>query len=236
MTDRPQPPTPPQRTAFYSAAAAGLRAIEARRADRFGPDADARWRGFAGALNDADRLDLLLRDAAVTWGPAFSAAEVFGTFGLAPDEPFGPDWQSLAPPAAARLLRDARPTPEIDELAALLGVAARPVEIPSLTASRRLAVAGGAAMIALAKVFAARPELRWSDQILVVATSPAHRQLAGLLAISARSPGRTRLVRPAADVRGALKAAGLTQIEIAIVSDDAEPDCAAFAQSARGVG
>jgi hypothetical protein len=34
----------------------------------------------------------LLRDAAGTWGAAFSLSECFGFFGLADDEPFEPDW------------------------------------------------------------------------------------------------------------------------------------------------
>ena len=89
--------SPERRDAFYAAAVAGLRALDARErtARRFGPDADTRWSSFKGALTDADRIDLLLRDAAVTWGAAFSASEVFDLFGLAPDEPFGPDWKPL---------------------------------------------------------------------------------------------------------------------------------------------
>ncbi|MSP63004.1 MAG: hypothetical protein EXR72_22245, partial [Myxococcales bacterium] len=43
-------------------------------------------------------LDLRLHDAAGAWGAAFSPAEALGLFGLAPDEPFGRDWQSLGSP------------------------------------------------------------------------------------------------------------------------------------------
>ena len=79
---------------FYRAALAGLRWLEIVEPTgrRFGPEADARWKGFAGHLTLTDRIDLLLRDAAVVWGAAFSAASVFQLPGLAADEPFGPDW------------------------------------------------------------------------------------------------------------------------------------------------
>ena len=85
------------RSVFYGAAVLGLRALDARgpTARRFGSEADARWTQFAGALGAGDRLDILLRDAARTWGAAFSPSECFGFFGLADDEPFGPDWGGI---------------------------------------------------------------------------------------------------------------------------------------------
>ena len=228
---------PDRRDAFYAAAVAGLRALDSRERSprRFGNDADTRWASFKGALTDADRIDLLLRDAAVTWGAAFSAAEVFDLFGLAPDEPFGPDWKPLPASTARRVLTDSTPTARPAELARLLGAAAHPVSVPPLSASTRLAVAGGAALVAVADAFAADPALSWSDQVLAVATSPAHRQLAGLLAIAVGSPGRTRLTRPGDDVRATLKAAGFAQLDAAVASPDAEPACADFARRAAGV-
>ena len=53
------------RTCFYRAALAALRYADHRRPTgrRFGPDADARWAGFRRYLANADRIDLLLRDA-----------------------------------------------------------------------------------------------------------------------------------------------------------------------------
>lgn len=229
--------SPSNRDAFYAAAVAGLRALDARdRAPRrFGADADTRWSSFKGALTDADRIDLLLRDSAVTWGAAFSPAEIFDLFGLAPDEPFGPDWQPLAGSTARRMLQDPGSSATPASLSRLLGISPHPVVLPALSASTRLAVAGGAALVAVAEAFAAKPDLSWSDQVLAVATVPAHRQLAGLLAITVGSPGRTRLVRPAEDLRAALKEAGFTQIDAAVVSSDTEPDCATFARRSAGM-
>ena len=84
----PNLPTSADREAFYAAALVGLRALDARERvpRRFGPEADARWAQFKGALGLGDRLDLLLRDGAVTWGAAFSPSLVFGFFCLADAE------------------------------------------------------------------------------------------------------------------------------------------------------
>jgi len=143
--DAPVVPKPKEREAFYAAAVAGLRALDAReRAPRrFGADADTRWASFKGALTEADRIDFLLRDAAVTWGAAFSPAESFGLFGLAPDEPFGPDWQPLGSSAARRYLDDKGDAAGLDDLGKLLGIESQKVTVPAVTASTRLAVAGG---------------------------------------------------------------------------------------------
>ncbi len=229
--------TPAQREAFYAAAAAGLRALEAREGSsrRFGPDADMRWAAFRGALTNADRLDLLLRDAAVTWGAAFSPAAAFGLFGLAPDDPFGPDWRPIAAQAARRHMQSDQPAPEPTEIAALLGITPQPVQLPALTPSTHLIIAGGAALLAVAEAFRAQPSLSWSHQVLAVATRPTHRQLAALMAIPASSDAATRIVRPGADLRAILTAAGFAQIDAAIVTPDAEPTCRDFAHRAAGV-
>lgn len=229
--------TSQQRDTFYAAAVAGLRALDARERSprRFGVDADTRWASFKGNLTDSDRLDLLLRDATSSWGAAFSPAEVFDLFGLAPDEPFGPDWPSLGNAAARRAFAQPPEPASPAAIAALLGVTTSLPRVPSLTSSTRVIVAGGAAMVAVANAFAHTPGLSWSDQVLAVATTPAHRQLAGLLAISIGADARTRLIRPADDQRATLKAAGFAQVDVAIVSADAEPACAAFAHRAAGV-
>lgn len=139
------PPTSRDREAFYSAALIGLRALDARERTprRFGPDADTNWKAFQGALGSGDRIDLLLRDAAVTWGAAFSPAEAFGFFGLAEDEPFGPDWEGLADERAERLLAESGSASSLIEAARALGVQPSPVQVPPLTPATRIAVAGG---------------------------------------------------------------------------------------------
>jgi len=238
MTDNGSSHVSPQDLeGFYAAAVAGLRALDAReRAPRrFGAEADARWSSFKGALTESDRIDLLLRDASVTWGAAFSPAEAFGLFGLAADESFGPDWPSLAPPNGGWFETGNSEPPTPAQVAIRLGVASRDVEIPPLSPSTRLAVAGGAALVALAEAFSVQPELSWSDQVLAIATAPSHRQLAGLMAILTGSASRTRVTRPGDDLRGTLKAAGFTQIDAAVVTSDAEPACAAFAYRIAGV-
>lgn len=236
MTSSP-PVSAKDRDLFYASALAGLRALDRRdgSARRFGPDADTRWVSFKGALNDADRIDFLLRDAAVTWGVGFSPAETFGLFGLAPDEPFGPDWQSLSTPAARRYLDADSAVANPEELGKLMGVAGGPVQLPPITSSTRLAVAGGAALVAVARAFCERGELSWSDQVLAVVTEPVHRQLAGLLAIFTGAAARTRLTRPGKDQRAIVKAAGFAQLDVAVTSQDAEPECANFARGAAGV-
>ena len=233
----PATPTSKQRDAFYAAGTVGLRALDAReRAPRrFGADADTRWASFKGGLTEADRIDLMLRDAAVTWGAAFSPAEVFNLFGLAPDDPFGPDWQPTTSATARRYLADAPGPSSPDNFANIFSIATLPVTLPPLSASTRLAVAGGAALVAVARAFAGQSGLSWSDQVLAIATAPAHRQLAGLLAISVGSSARTRLTRPGDDLRATLKGAGFAQLDVAVVSPDAEPTCAAFANRAAGV-
>lgn len=229
--------TSKDREVFYAAAVAGLRALDRRErlARRFGPDADTRWASFKGALTDSDRLDFLLRDATGAWGVGFSPADTFGLFGLAPDEPFGPDWRSLGSSAARRYLDADTPVAGPSDLGKLMGVAQAPVQVPAITASTRLAVAGGAALVAVARAFVERDDLSWSDQVLAVATTPVHRQLAGLLAILTGAAARTRLTRPADDLRATLKATGFAQLDVAVVSPDAAADCADFARRAAGV-
>jgi hypothetical protein len=121
------------------------------------------------------------------------------------------------------------------ELGKLMGVGGDPITVPTLTASTRLAVAGGVALVAVAQAFAAREDLSWSDQVLAIATTPVHRQLGGLLAVFTGAAARTRLTRPDADLRAAVKAAGFSQLDVAVVSADAEPACADFAHRAAGV-
>lgn len=226
-----------ERERFYVAAIAGLQQLDRRErmARRFGAEADARWQSFSGALTASDRIDFLLRDAAVAWGPAFSPADTFGGFGLAPDEPFSPNWQSLNSEKAQDHISKVPMVLDPRALGALMGVASSQIQIPALSASTRLVVAGGAALVSVAQAFAEQTDLSWSDQVLAVASTPLHRQLAGLLAIFAGAQSRTRLTRPDDDLRSVLKASGFAQIDAPVVSDDAEPSCAEFARRAAGV-
>ena len=96
-----------------------------------------------------------LRDAAGAWGAAFSPSECLGYFGLADDEPFGPDWRTIDDGAAKRLLSEPDAPATLDHVAYTLGVKAAPVSLPALTPATKLVVAGGAAIVAVAKAFAA---------------------------------------------------------------------------------
>ncbi len=224
----------PERDAFYAAALVGLRALEGRerRPRRFGADADARWRSFRGHLGLGERIDLLVRDAAVTWPAAFSPAVVFRLPYLAADEPFGPDWVNLGPPQAEGLWHSADGTPDLGACARALGVGETDVARPDLAPTSRLVAAGGSAVLALARRFAARPDLSWPDQVLVVAERPANRQLAGLVAPVLGTLAPTRLVAPGPDVGAVLKSAGFTAPGHAVTSTDAAPAARNFAASA----
>jgi hypothetical protein len=230
------PVTPQDRSAFYGAAVLGLRALDARErtARRFGADAAARWTQFAGALGAGDRLDILLRDAAGTWGAAFSPSECFGFFGLADDEPFGPDWGGIDDHAAKRLLAEPDAPASLEHIAYGLGVKASSVPVPPLTPSTKLVVAGGTAVVSVAKAFSENTALSWTDQVVVLAGKPAWRQLAGLAAVVLGARGRTVILRPGADAEGALRAAGFAHLDAAVVSPDAEPEAAELARKVGG--
>jgi len=228
------PLAPHDRAAFYGAAVLGLRALDARETTprRFGTDAEARWRQFAGALGIGDRIDILLRDAAGTWGAAFSPSECFGFFGLADDEPFGPDWDGIDDASAKRLLAELDAPASLDHVAYGLGVKAGGVPVPSVTPSTKLVVAGGTAIVSVAKVFAENKALSWTDQVVVVADNAAWRQLAGLAAVLLGARGRTSLVRPTEAEK--LRALGFAHLDAAVVSPDAEPEAAELAWKVGG--
>ncbi|HEY1816359.1 MAG TPA: hypothetical protein VGG74_28625 [Kofleriaceae bacterium] len=233
--ERPSPPGSLEPAAFYDTAVIGLRALDARERTprRFGADADARWAQFAGALGLADRIDILLRDAAGTWGAAFSPADCVGFAGLADDEPFGPEWPGIDDATAKRLLAEPSAPTTLDHVAYTLGVKATSVPLPSITPATKLVVAGGAAIAAVAKAFADNAALSWTDQVAVIAENAAWRQLAGLAAVLLGARGRTVLLRPAGDATNTLRAAGFTHIDASVISPDAEPSAA---ELARGLG
>ncbi|MFY0572907.1 hypothetical protein ACN28E_55020 [Archangium lansingense] len=230
------PLTPQDRAAFYGAAVLGLRALDARETTprRFGTDAEARWTQFAGALGAGDRIDIMLRDAAGTWGAAFSPSECFGFFGLADDEPFGPDWGGIDDHAAKRLLAEPDAPATLEHIAYGLGVKAASVPVASVTPSTKLVVAGGTAIVSVAKVFAENKALSWTDQVVVVADKAACRQLAGLAAVLLGARGRTALVRATEGVESALRAAGFAHLDAAVVTPDAESEAAELARKVGG--
>lgn len=226
----------PERGAFYRAAVLGLRALDGRETvpRRFGTDAEARWTQFAGALGPGDRIDILLRDAAGTWGPAFSPSECFRLFGLADDEPFGPDWGGIDDQAARRLLAEPDGPATLEQIAHALGVSAASIPVPPVTPSTKLIVAGGTAILAVAKVFAENRALSWTDQVLVVAEKATFRQLAGLAAVLIGARGRTALVRSTKGAEATLRAAGFAHLDAFVLSPDAEPEAAELARKVGG--
>jgi hypothetical protein len=173
--------------AFYTVALAGLRFVETRRPSgrRFGSEADARWAGFRGDLTTADRLDLLLRDADAEWPGAFGARTVFAEPAVAEDDAFGPAWPGLEPVDAEDVWRTTLAGPELRDLDALLSAWSRvwelslsPVDVGALSTVDRLVVAGPSAIAAAIRAFVGRDDLAWTEQVTIVATPPAHRQLA----------------------------------------------------------
>jgi hypothetical protein len=190
------------RKSFYDVAALGLHALEAQPHGRrrFDTEAVARWRSFQGELLDADRLDLLVRDAAVGQPAAFAPRVVFDLPGLTEDEPFGPDWPGADARAAHALLQPDRAVPT--ELTAVLETACAAwgvhpsqasVNVAFLTAATRLLVSGPAAIIAVAQAFQGRAGFDFADQVVVLADNALERQLAGLTAavLGTSKPART---------------------------------------------
>ncbi len=206
--------------AYYQAALLGLHFVEARQPTgrRFGAEADARWSRFAGELTTSDRVDLLLRDADAQWPRSFGARSVFDLAAVAEDEAFGAEWESLDPVRANELWRAAAPPADpANVLATLTAVAkvwgialapfdvGRPQDVLGRTTSwvgdvaptDRLVLAGPSAIAAAVSAFARGRDLDWSDQVICVATPPAHRQLAALAGALLNS-GKGTVLRSAA--------------------------------------
>lgn len=220
---------------FYRAGAFGLRALQDRGigAERFSADASARWKAFRGELTDSHRLDLLLRDGAAMYPLAFAARAVFELAGLARDEPFGPEWASLAPGDAGRLLREVETkaaTASASDASTLLGAIAdvwavrvaalEPGALDRIGAASRIVVAGGGAVIALAAHVAQRSDMDFGDQVLLVADAPGVRQLAGLAAALTGSRAAPRRIR-STDSAQAAAALGFARATACVVSEDA---------------
>jgi hypothetical protein len=171
---------------------------------RFGADADAAWAMFRGHLDDADRIDLLIRDAAVKHPAAFAPRTVFAFADLPEDEPFGPRWTSPYGPDTGRrawretLERCGLPPRELWRSALeAWGVTPEPLELRSaLDSTSRVLVVGTTAIAALAERFLDHREaLDWGRQVVAVAAMPAGVQLAGTLPLCAGTKESARAWR-----------------------------------------
>ncbi|WP_428264125.1 hypothetical protein [Haliangium sp.] len=235
-------PHPHQLESFYASALAGLYALDARPGQRrrFGAEADARWKGFAGELTAPDRLDLVLRDAAVQHAAAFAPRVVFALAGLADDEPFGPDWPGWHPheseaafrapaePDTQRALRDA---------AAAWHLEPQPIDPTALAAispASSIVAAGAGAVLALAAHFDGAATLDLADQVLVITGHPGQRQLFGLAVALVGGSRPAQLLAPTDDLQAlthAAEAAGFRRLDLALVSADAPPPARAAAEA-----
>lgn len=221
---------------FYRAAILGLSALDSREQTgrRLGPDADARWRAFRGALREADRLDWLLRDAAVTQPLGFAPRALFGLTGLTGDEPFGRSWPGLHEPQAIELFSQApghAPTTLpalLDAVVAVWGLAPQVLAagaISHLRPASRIVVAGAGAVLSLLPLFAERRDFDLADQVLLVADGAGVRQLFGLGAawLPANRPPSclSSLAFKAGQTAAAARALGFDRLDEGFISDDA---------------
>jgi len=199
---------------YYDAALRVLAYVEQRRPSgrRFGPDADARWAAFRGAMSASERIDLLLRDADTEWPTSFGGRTLYDISGLADDESFGPSWPSLDPVDAEEIWRrHASLSPLTSPREALLALASAwelrlELAPPAVAPTDRLLAVGPSAIASCVLAFAEGSALDWSQQVSVIATPPAHRHLAVAAAAILNAPRATLLLSsasPAPDLRGA---------------------------------
>ncbi len=184
--------TSSERAVYYLGALRLLRFAEQRSPTkrRFGADADALWKDFAGGLKTSDRIDLLLRDADTEWPGAFGARATYGLRAVAEDDAFGADWESLPAIDGERVWKDAAkaavpsdPAEAIVQLCSGWELTTHPFELPKITPSTRAIVGGASAIVATIHAFASHTDLSWPTQIVVVADRPAERQLAAAAAM-----------------------------------------------------
>lgn len=220
---------------FYQVGALGLRAFEVRDAGRrrFGPDANARWQLFRGELGDGDRLDLLLRDAAVTYPAAFAPRTVFAIDGLAEDAPFGPDWPGPEPATVANLLgdRDIGDIGDIGDIRRLLRNAASMLDLEprlvpeadlaAIGPATRILAAGPGAVVSLAVLFSGRSGMDLADQVTLLTDQPGERQLFGLANVLLETTNPVRILRCDASAEELRTAAG-RRIDLFVLSAEAD--------------
>jgi len=222
-----------ERATYYLVALRLLRVAEARSPTgrRFGPDADALWKDFAGGLNTSDRIDLLLRDADTEWPGAFGARAIFALRAVAEDDAFGAQWSSLEPIDAERIWKDAMRTEvpttvdaAIDQLATAWELRLSRCDVPRVGPTSRLFVGGATAIRAVIGTFASNADLSWTPQVVVIADRPAERQLAATAVMLLNSTRPTTLLA-SDDPPGAI-----TSPPVAVLSDDATAEVRAAIQ------
>lgn len=218
---------------YYRAAILGLRALEARSGRRrsFGEEADARWKAFRGSLDAPDRLDLLLRAAAKGNPTAFAPRTVVPLEGIAEDEPFGPEWPGCPKLLAAALVKEAgeplarevaTPGAALRTAAKAWGLDPRPLdprELEAVAPATRLLAAGAGAVVSLAERFSARADLDLPQQVLLVAGTPAERQLFGLAVALLGSPSPVRLLAPGEAIPDGVRVAFPTVSKVVVSAD-----------------
>ena len=195
-----------EREQYYRGALRGLRFVEARRASgrRFGSGADARWSRFKGGLTQLDRMELLLRDADAEWPSAFGAHGIFSLGFSGDDEPFGPEWPSLVPQRAAKLwneemaeelaANEGKLSHALARIADAWGLSLGRLSTPDVGPNDRLLVVGPTAIVAVARAFEAGKALSLTEQVTVVATPAAHRQLGLFLTAALDQRAATRVL------------------------------------------
>jgi hypothetical protein len=220
------------RGAYVEGALRLLQFVEARRATgrRFGPDADARWTGFRGDLETADRIELMIRDADAEWRGGFGARTIYDLRGVPEDEPFGSQWESLDPVAAEELWRrvktlspPASPAAALEAIASAWSIRLAPHASAPISSTDRLVLVGPSAIASTIEAFASGSALDWAEQVVVVATTPAARQLAAAGTAILNAVRSARIVNaegPDVKVRGATL----------VASADADPADLAVAQ------
>lgn len=228
--------------AYYQAGLALLRHVEAKKPTnrRFGPEADALWSQFQGELNSADRIDLLLRDADAQWPGSFGAQSVFDSRGVAEDEAFGAEWPGLDGIVAAELWRSAdavapsEPHSALTTIASCWGIELADFAVETVGAAEQLVVVGPSAIAALIAKFIGQEALDWADQVVVVATRPAHRQLALAGGALLGSTKAVRVVSVTSPSLASVKAQLKGKSPRLLASADATSEDAALAKELSG--
>ncbi len=215
---------------YYRAALAGLHAVESRRATgrRFDPDADARWKSFRGDLTAGDRMNVLIRDADTEWPGAFGARAVFGLEGVADDDAFGGGWPGIEARVAEEFWRESAPSEGIrltlEAMADAWGLnKLKPVTVGPVAPADKLLVSGPSAIAALIEAFSMGGGLDWSDQVVVIATPPAHRQAGAIATALLKINLRAQVVTHD-------EGASWSRPRRLVISDDADSADAALAQ------